>query len=269
LILIVVAMTLVGITAETYAEDASTSQPGTGELTISTDRPSFSDGTGIVPVGRLQVETGYTFTLNDDDGTEVRRHNGPDTIARVGLLDDRLEVRALWSGWNWAEVDSAGENDDSEGASDLILGAKLKLFDQADWIPRLALVAQTSIGAGSQAFSSQEVDPVVKLAWSYALPKGFGVGGNFNVAFPSDDDGHFTQGQFSVYATWAATSKTSFFAEYYVLTPLSRDGGPAHSVDFGVLYLLTKRVQLDGRVGCGLNERADDFFAGVGISFLF
>jgi hypothetical protein len=36
-----------------------------------------------------------------------------------------------------------------------------------------------------------------------------------------------------------------------------------------VLFLLSRTVQLDARVGCGLNDEADDFFTGVGISFLF
>ena len=35
------------------------------------------------------------------------------------------------------------------------------------------------------------------------------------------------------------------------------------------MYLLTPRIQLDARVGFGLNNEADDLFAGVGLSVLF
>lgn len=48
------------------------------------------------------------------------------------------------------------------------------------------------------------------------------------------------------------------------------DGGDAaHYADIGAVYLLKNRVQLDARVGFGLNKDADNVYAGVGISFLF
>ena len=37
----------------------------------------------------------------------------------------------------------------------------------------------------------------------------------------------------------------------------------------GLLHLLSRTVQVDVRVGCGLDSNADDFFTGLGVSFLF
>jgi hypothetical protein len=248
-------------------------------LTISSDRPSFGDGTGIAPLGHLQVETGYTFTHRDRDGAETDRHNGPEGLIRVGLIEDRLEVRAVWSGLVSAHTESGGATSIASGFSDLVLGFKLKLVDQAQlaaWAPRIALEVQTTLGAGSSDVSTQKVEPVVKFLWSYDLGalygrawNGWSIGGNLNVAWPTAGGDHFSQFQGSFCVTAPLFNKCSGFAEYYVLGPNSKDSDAAHYVDVGVTYLLQDRVQLDARVGFGLNNEADNFFAGVGISFLF
>ncbi|MFT3684751.1 MAG: transporter [Phycisphaerales bacterium] len=113
-------------------------------LTISTDRPSFSDGTGIQPLWHLNIESGYTYTHRDRDDVKTNRHNGPEVLARVGLIEDRLEFRVIWSGYIDAETDSGSSSSTANGLSDVTLGLKVKLFDQgelADWVPRLAIGA--------------------------------------------------------------------------------------------------------------------------------
>jgi len=250
-------------------------------LTLSTDRPSFSDGTGIQPVWHLNIETGYTFTHRDRDNVETDRHNGPEMLGRLGLIEDRLEFRVIWSGYVTADTDSGGTSSSANGLSDVTLGFKLKLFDQgqlADWAPRLALGAQTTIGAGGAEVSTQEEEPALKLLWSYDLRAcwgekwtGWSTGGNFNIAWPTSGEGtdHFEQFQASLYVNAPLFDKCTGFAEYYVLTPNSDGGDTAHYADFGAVYLLSPRVQLDARVGFGLNNEADNFFAGIGLSFLF
>lgn len=53
------------------------------------------------------------------------------------------------------------------------------------------------------------------------------------------------------------------------MAPPSDDVTTAYACDAGVLHLLPARVQLDARVGFGLNGSAEDFFAGVGLSWRF
>ncbi len=255
---------------------AITNEPA--PLVISTDRPSFSDTTGIVPVGHYQLETGYTFTFRNRDDVETQRHNGPEILARVGLIDDRLELRATTSAYVWSRTnDGSGAGfASSEGFSDVALGFKLKLTDQEGALPRLVLEGITTVGAGNRDISTRQVEPTVKLIWSYDLEKlcgdkwkGFGVYGNFNYAYPTTDGERFSQGAGSICGTYAITDKLGVFAEYYVVGPAAKGTDAAHSVDFGTSYLIDNRVQLDARVGFGLNKTADNAFAGVGISFLF
>jgi hypothetical protein len=65
------------------------------------------------------------------------------------------------------------------------------------------------------------------------------------------------------------TEKWSVFAEYYVFGPSTKGADAAHFLQGGAAYLITPRVQLDARVGFGLNDEANNVIAGAGISFLF
>lgn len=266
------------LSAPALAEsEAPPPEAAASSLVISTDRPSFSDGTGIEPLFHLNLETGFTYTFTSVDDGNVERVNGPEILARVGLIEDRLELRIITSGYVWTRADtSGGESASTDGWSDLLLGAKLKICDQDGALPRLALGLQTSLGAGSADISTQEVEPTVKGLWSYDLRQlvsddlaGFTLGGNVNVAWPTTLGERFTQAQVSAYLSFPIVEGTSGFFEWYVLTPAFDGGGPANYVDAGFTHLLTDRVQLDGRVGFGLSDDSDDVFVGVGISFLF
>lgn len=265
------------------AQDAPAESPADGtpvseaaSLTISTDRPSFSDTAGIAPVGHLQLETGYTFTFRDRDGVETQRHNAPEVLARVGVIDDRFELRFSTSGYVWSRSQSDGGSNSVDGWSDVSLGVKFKILDQDGALPRLAFGAATTLGTGEEDISTQRAEPTLKLIWSYDLQKlwgdsfkGFGVYGNVNLGWPNSDGDRFTQGAASICGTYAVTDRFGLFTEYYSVFPAGKNTEEAHSVDFGVSYLLTPRVQLDARVGFGLNDEADNTFVGVGISFLF
>lgn len=257
------------------AQPAPEIQPA-DTLTISTDRPSFSDGAGIQPKGRFNLETGYTYTFRDRDDVETSRHNAPEVLARVGIVDDRFELRFITSGFAWVNTDDGSSSDSVDGWNDFALGFKLKVLDQNGWRPRLALGALSTLGGGSDSISTQIAEPTFKLIWASDLGqaagdswKGFTLGGNFNLAFPTTDGDRFTQGQASVYLSFPIVDRWTGFAEYYVLGPNTKDNDAAHYVDFGATWLIHTRIQLDGRAGFGLNQEADNFFAGLGISFLF
>ncbi len=253
-----------------FALQPSDSTPAeAASLTVSPDRPSFTDGCAFVPPWHLSLETGYTFTFRDRDDAQTQRHNAPEILARVGLVDDRFEFRLFTPGYVWSRTDSGAGFESTEGFSDAALGFKLKLLDQDGAVPKVCLEGLSTLGAGSRNVSSRKMEPTVKFLWSYDLHNNLVISGNFNLAFPTTDGDRFTQGQASLNIAWAATDRASFYGEYYVVGPNSKGSDAAHYADVGAGYLLTKRILIDGRIGFGLNQEADNFFTGVGISFLF
>ncbi|MCC6673154.1 MAG: transporter [Planctomycetes bacterium] len=239
---------------------------------ISPNRPTFSDGTTLVPVGHAQLETGYTFTKRSEGGVKTERHNAPEVTARYRALE-ALELRILWAGQAWSETESAGVTTRDDGGTDLGLAAVVPITEQDGWRPALALELVSTLGIGSSGFCSGHADPAAKLLWSYGaghLPEWLGVGGNLIVAYPTEAGDRFTQTAVSLYATVTpGAGDTTFFGEWYVITPYANNLDEAQSTDFGVVHRLSRNIAVDARVGFGLDARADDLFAGFGISFLF
>lgn len=149
------------------------------------------------------------------------------------------------------------------------MGLRLKVTDQDHWLPRIALQASTTTGLGTDGISNQDVEPTFKFMWSYDLGEGWGIYGDLGAAYLTAGGDRFLQGQAGICLTKTLTDKWSVYAEYYVFGPNSKGTDAAHYVDVGAGYLITPRVQLDGRVGCGLNHEANNVFTGFGISFLF
>ncbi|MBK9385928.1 MAG: transporter [Planctomycetes bacterium] len=235
---------------------------------IFTDRPSFSDGTALIPARRVQLESGVTYTADDEDGVRTARWNAPEALLRYRLLEN-LEVRGTWSGYAWSDNGDGLGTERTSGATDPALGVKIPVCEQDGWMPKLSVLASTTLGLPENDFRSGAFDPTFKLLWSSGLPAGFGLGGNLNAAFPTQANERFSQLAGSLYATYAPSARWSVFAEGFFVAPPSDGASTAYSCDAGVLYLLSARVQLDARVGFGLNGVAEDFFAGVGVSWRF
>lgn len=242
-----------------------------GELPpISPNRPTFSDSPGLIPVGHVQLETGYTVAARDDGDTT--RHNGPEVVVRY-RVSDTVEARLLWGGHAWGESDTGGGASRVDGGTDAGFAVLVPIAEQSDCLPALTLEAATTLGVGSESFSSGHADPTLKLLWGYAgerLPAWLGIGGNFVVSYPTEDGDRFTQPAASLFATFGdPDSDTSYFAEWFVVGRPANGVEATQSMDFGVVHRLQPRIAIDARVGCGLDSRADDVFGGVGISFLF
>lgn len=265
----VVVMSAVGAAAScTVTPTDEQGQP----LSIFPNRPTFSDGTSLVPHGHLQIETGYTFT-HRHDGADIDRHNVPEVLARYRVFDS-LEARLLWGGYAWSDSESGGTREHADGATDLALAIVVPIVGQDDLRPAVALEVASTLGAGDSDFSTQRADPTLKVLWSYGggrLPDWLGVGGNLNASFPTESGERFTQTAASLYATVNPfdTTDTTFFGEWYVVSPYAKDTHAAHSLDAGVVQRVTATTAVDARIGLGLNEQADDLFAGVGFSVIF
>ena len=80
---------------------------------IETERHDFTQSATTVGRGVVQIEAGYTFFYEDEDGKRETAHTGPETMFRFGLSED-IEFRLRW---DYAWVD--GEIEDESGAEDL------------------------------------------------------------------------------------------------------------------------------------------------------
>lgn len=131
---------------------------------IETDRPDFTEASSVVGYGRIQVESGWTYTRSRDDGA-AGEHSWPEMLARFGLtqaVELRLGVGAVSTKQVSGKQVTVFE--------DLYLGTKIALGEQRGTIPQLAVMLQAAFPTGDDRLSSDRVLPGAALlaGWSTA-----------------------------------------------------------------------------------------------------
>ena len=268
------------------APDAGGPDP---DAPLVTDRPDFTEAASTVGRGVAQLEFGYTFTTdgngNGDGGGRTDTHSFGEPLLRLGVAADWLELRvANTYGLERAGNAPGGPVDRTDGAEDLYLGLKIALAPQAGWLPETALIPQMTVPTGADAFTADTVLPGANLVYAWELSDRLATGGSTQVnrvveglapvAVPGSGVNPAAPGDFAELAqSWTVaaslTDRVGAYGEYFGFYALSGGGDDEHYLNGGFTVLLTDDVQYDARVGVGLNEAADDLFAGTGLSIRF
>jgi hypothetical protein len=228
---------------------------------LSSDRPDFTEGTSTVPLGHVQLEAGITWQeIGEEDSLSAG-----ELLIRYSFTDN-LEARLGLGSWTRIEV----PGDQLDGYEDPVVQMKIRLTPPADdrppGFPAVALLVGTSVPVGSEELTADEWEPEALLAFDWILSDMISLGANLGVAFPSADGDRFDQVLASVSAGIAATDRLGVFVETYGFSEEEPDGEATQYVDTGVTFALTDGLQLDARIGFGLNDPSPERFVGVGVA---
>ncbi len=248
---------------------------------INTDRPTFTPATTVVPPGRLQFESGFTFDYQQGSSSRTTAYDFPELAMRLGLAK-RVEFRTYWFGQTYSETQSrpGGPWKQLNGLGDMEIGFKWQLLEQnkdKKWIPTTALI--TSIYAptgGTSPFSSETVDPYINLIYGWTATEKLTICGSTGylgrrehfAPRPARRSDVFERYHQSLVAFYSLPKRTTLFYEWYILMPTG-DNRTLSYMDSGMLYLITPNMQLDLRVGYGLNGNPGELFTGAGFSVRF
>lgn len=236
---------------------------------LVTDRPDFTESSSTVGLGVVQVEMGYTYTRDDRIDGRKNEHSFPETLFRIGMLAEWFEFRLAW---NWGE---SAENafgvpfDTASGAEDLYLGSKLALTPQECMLPETALILQMTVPSGSDELTADEVLPGFNYIYGWEINDNWATAGSSQLNRAVDDTTGDAYVEFAQSWTVAQgwTDTIGSYTEWFVLVPSSADtNSTEHYFNGGFTYLFTDNVQWDVRAGVGLNDAADDYFVGSGLS---
>ena len=241
---------------------------------LATDRPDFTEASSVVGRGVLQLETGYTYFNDDEDGISTRTHSLPETLFRYGISDN-VELRLVWN-YFWEETSELGSSVRRDGADDMFLGAKFALTSQEGLRPETALIVHMTAPTGGAAFTNQHCEVRTNFLYGWDLPNDTSIAGSFGYGTATDSPGvnaaldRYNVFHASVTHGRPLTESVNMYIEYFGLyfDELS-EGRPENYVDAGLTYLATNNVQFDVRIGFGLNQAAVDYFAGPGLSVRF
>ena len=238
---------------------------------IVTDRPDFTEASSTVGLGVAQIEFGYTYTLNDDGGVRDIGNSIGEPLLRYGILAEWLELRFAVFPVSNNRATGAARNT-TNGVEDLYLGLKIGLTPQECWLPEMALIPQATVPLGDPVFSDDQIQPGVNWVYAWELNDRFSTAGSsqFNRASDETTGDSYTEFAQSWTVGMSLTECVEAYAEWYALFPSGADTAtPEHYFNGGFTYLLTDNVQYDVRAGVGLNEAADDYFVGTGLSVRF
>lgn len=251
---------------------AASAAPADAQDVMSSDRPRFTERTVSVAPGTLQLEAGYTFARFG----ELDSHRLGEALVRFGVIPG-LELRVGLPSFITANADVGPVEFDESGFGDAHLGMKLGLYESglAEGLPSVALLLGTGVPTGDDdlPLSAESWEPEAKLAlaWSFTERLGLGVNVNYAQRDPEFVD-RYDEWAASVALDLPLTARLSGFGEYFAIRPEFEGSGVAQRdyIAGGATWLLTPDLQLDARIGLGVDSPAeDDFFFGVGLATRF
>ena len=231
---------------------------------IITDRPDWTESSFTVPHKTFQIESGFTFTWDKQDGVETRDLGYNSTLLRYGLLS-RLELR-LGVAFAGTEIENeiTGEKQNMQGLVPLIVGIKWNFLHGNGPIPNMAFLANVSIPPlASNDFNDLNVMSRYLFAGSWQLSKVFSLGFNFGSLVDwkqSDFTTLYTSSLGISIMPWLGA-----FVELYGFLPAGEYSD--HRFDAGLVFPVKHNLQFDISGGMGISKNSPDGFASFGFAW--
>lgn len=230
---------------------------------LVTDRPDFTESTSTIPRGHFQIEGGYTFTRQGDEEASSLG----ELLLRVGT-GERVEARFGIGSYGQVDTGVPGSSTLS-GYEDPFLGVKVRL-NASDpnllppGIPQMALLLSTSVPVGSDELTSDEWQPEGKLGLSWDLTDFLSLSSNLIYGYPSDGDERYHQFGATLSAGFSLTDRLGAYVEGYGFNKESLNGSSTTYLNGGLTFGVSNDIQLDVRIGAGLDDPSPNWFAGIG-----
>lgn len=236
---------------------------------LVTDRPHFSEASSLVGLGRIQLETGYTYFRDANAGTVVQTHSFPEPLLRAGIFAEWFEFRLGYNYLIERTVQPTAATSRFGGSDDLYLGAKIALAEQAGCLPEVALFPQMRLPTGHPFFTNGEVLPGFNLAYSWKLNRLLELECNTQLNRRIDElQESYTEFIQTANMEYDLAQRLGAFTELIAFVPSSSQVAQnQYYFHAGFVFLPTPNMQFDVHAGVGLNRAADNLaFTGVGWS---
>ncbi len=231
---------------------------------IVTDRPDRTESAITIPHKTFQIESGFNFGWDKNEGYSTKELGFNGTLFRYGLLN-RFEARV---GVGYAGFDKTDETTEEKtslrGFIPLVIGFKWNFLYGDGPIPTLAILSHIDIPqAASKDFSDGNVLQNIILAGSWKLSNVFSFGFNFGSRMDWKES-NFT----TLYTASLGISIVKWlgaFVELYGFLPAGEYAD--HRFDMGFTFPVRHNLQFDISGGMGISKNSPDGFASFGFSW--
>ncbi len=244
---------------------------------IETDRAAFTPAISSAPLGRMILESGYSFIANRGFPSD---HSYPELMFRFGLAE-RLELRF---GWN-NEAGGAGNivspiqvqqglvSAPTNPANPIayengfLYGFKLRVTEQSGWFPANTVIVQ-GFSPGLGDTKKTQMNATYAFGWEFA-PR-FRLDAAVRYATEAELTDNWSLWSPSAVLRAPFAERWTGTVEYFGVIPHGEVGGISqHFAGPGLQFLITPDAQLNLRVGTGLNSQSPEFYLSTGFGLAF
>jgi hypothetical protein len=239
----------------------------------SAGHPLFTDDTFTQGKGKTQIEMSYQYDSNNDYGTkkEISKPKAQFTYGLLDPLDVILEIPYLF-----VQQTQGGETTSNNGISDITLSLKWRFFGEKEGLQFAIKPSVTfptgdeakGLGFGREAYGITFISTLDREAWCVSVNLGY----LYNEYGLQSDRDTLRQDIWSANLSgqYRVIEKVWFVGEVGVQRNLdvTSDTPPAF-INVGVIYELTKNVDLDVGYKRGINTPAVDYSILAGITVRF
>ena len=227
---------------------------------VTPDRPGFTNGSDVVPKGRIQVEGGVTRNAYPASSGMGRVTDAPQILLRTGL-NDKTELRITLPDYFWP----AGSS--QSGFGDGAVGVRYKFYQSKDGNTKFAFTPSVSVPLKTAVTTSGHVDPAFLLSGQTTSGARWGISSNLILSYPTMNGGRLANYTATAQVTYALSGPLAVFGDVY-------DNGvsgslPSPIADAGFTYKIANNAQIDLETGRGLGGMAPTQFYGGGVAIRF
>lgn len=246
------AVTLTGIVllAALFAPVESGAQGSVGF------RSGFTEGNGIPPRGRVDVDYGGSAI----DAGSMRAYTAGEVTAHIPM-SRRAGIRLHVNSYAWVTTPQAR----STGREDMGFGTAFIVRANAGWRPATALLTRVDLPSGSLPGLGNAWRPTAKVALGWRLPAGVALSSNIGLSSLDAQGTRYTQRFGSLWLGRNISGRLGSFAEVFAFDREAPTGPSTRYVRGGVTVLVTKAIHLDLNASTQLGLAAPRRIFGVGV----
>ena len=240
-------------------------------ISITTDRPGFSEYSATIPRGYFQIEGGFSFensTVNPTDRLQLINWNN--TLIKYGLTNGwELRLGQTYQSERLLEAGTSPQFIWRSFSGPVVIGTKFNLLNEAGLTPQTALVVEYGFNTFAPETFLNNSFYRIQLSSKDTLNDAWYVMANLGYDKGFNDFGRL---RYTLNSGYSINEKLSVFAEIYgfkseVLTPLNYFDG-------GFTYLINPKLQFDLSAGFDLIQQLNTVeyqqsFIAMGLSYLF
>jgi hypothetical protein len=246
--------------SQTTTPNKTPSAPASSTSDVVTpDRPGYTNGSEVVPVGRVQIEVGLARTRASSATGGANTTDAPEVLARTGLTDT-LELRLTLPNYLWPTGSHGGFSDGAIGVRD-------KFYQSKDGNTKFAFTPTLSVPVKSAVTISGHLDPNFLLSGQTTSGPRWGISANLILSYPTQNGRRLTDYTATSQVTYALSGPLSVFGDVYEDAPAG--SAPSAITDGGFTYMIAKNAQLDLETGRGIGGAALTQFYGGGLALRF